>query len=249
VTTSHTLLLVGAGIVAGAVGSAGGITSLVSYPALLAAGVPALAANVANIVALVACWPGSALASRRELAGQARWLRRWAFVSAGGGAIGAVLLLATTAGAFDRVVPFLVLTGSAALVAQPKLSELADRRGRGNRSLLFGGLTSVSAYNGYFGAGAGVMTLVIVLLAVERDVPRANALKNMLIGAAGIVSALTLIAFGPVDWAAAAPLAAGMFAGSTAGPSLARRIPAPVLRWLIALAGLGLAVRLWLGGA
>ncbi|MEV0195186.1 sulfite exporter TauE/SafE family protein, partial [Nonomuraea sp. NPDC050691] len=64
------LLLAAAGLLAGLVGTAGGITSLISYPALLAAGLPALSANVANIVAAVACWPGAALASRPELAGQ-----------------------------------------------------------------------------------------------------------------------------------------------------------------------------------
>src|SRR5580658_424647 len=94
------VFLLAAGIAAGMVGTAGGITSLISYPALLAAGVPALPANVANIVALVACWPGSALASRPELQGKASWLRRWAWVSAAGGAIGAALLLSTSPGAF-----------------------------------------------------------------------------------------------------------------------------------------------------
>ena len=86
-------LTAAAGVLAGIVGTAGGITTLVSYPALLVVGVPALAANVANSVALVACWPGSALASRPELQGRASWLRRWAWISGAGGAVGAVLLL------------------------------------------------------------------------------------------------------------------------------------------------------------
>jgi uncharacterized protein len=112
------MLIAAAGVLAGIVGTAGGITSLISYPALLAAGVPALPANVANIVALVACWPGSALASRPELQGKAAWLRRWAWVSAAGGAIGAALLLSTSPEAFGRVVPFLVAAGSVALLLQ-----------------------------------------------------------------------------------------------------------------------------------
>src|ERR1700761_3184285 len=102
-------LIGAAGIAAGVVGTAGGITSLVSYPALLAVGIPALPANVTNIVALVACWPGSALASRPELAGSGSWLRRWAPVAALGGAAGSALLLFTPAGVFSRVVPFLVI--------------------------------------------------------------------------------------------------------------------------------------------
>jgi uncharacterized membrane protein YfcA len=88
ISAPEAMLIAAAGMLSGIVGTAGGITSLISYPALLAVGVPALPANVANIVALVACWPGSALASRPELQGKAAWLRRWAWVSAAGGAIG-----------------------------------------------------------------------------------------------------------------------------------------------------------------
>jgi uncharacterized protein len=89
------------------------------------------------------------------------------------------------------------------------------------------------------------MTLGLLLLTVDQHLARANALKNMLIGAASVVSALTFILLGPVDWAAVIPLGIGMFAGSVIGPRLARRIPARILRWLVGLLGLGLAVKLW----
>src|SRR5690349_3470170 len=120
--------LTGAGVIAGTVGTAGGITSLVSYPALLVAGLAPLPANVANIVAVAVCWPGYALASRPELQGRASWLRRWASVAAAGGAVGAVLLLSTPSQAFGRAVPFLVAAGSLALLAQPRLSALHHER-------------------------------------------------------------------------------------------------------------------------
>jgi len=163
ISAPEAMLIAAAGMLSGIVGTAGGITSLISYPALLAVGVPALPANVANIVALVACWPGSALASRPELQGKAAWLRRWAWVSAAGGAIGAALLLSTSPGAFGRVVPFLVAAGSLALLLQPRLSALRKNPDHTNTPLLLGGLLSVSAYNGYFGAGSGVMTLSLLL--------------------------------------------------------------------------------------
>ena len=83
-------LLAAAGALAAIVGTAGGITSLVSYPILLLAGVPAVPANVANIVALTACWPGSALASRPELQGRGSWLGRWALMAAAGGIAGSL---------------------------------------------------------------------------------------------------------------------------------------------------------------
>jgi hypothetical protein len=239
-------VLLGAGVLAGLVGSAGGITSLISYPALLAVGVPALAANVANIVAVVACWPGSALTSRAELGGRKRWLLRWMPVAAAGGAIGAALLLLIPAGVFVRVVPFLVAAGSLTLLAQPRLAVRRQRRQtRHGGPVLPAGLIALSVYNGFFGAGSGVMTLALMLLTVDGNLPKANALKNMLIGAGSVASAIALVAFGPVDWFAVGPLAAGMFVGATFGPRVARKLPANVLRWAVALLGLALAVELF----
>ncbi|MGH3258386.1 MAG: sulfite exporter TauE/SafE family protein [Streptosporangiaceae bacterium] len=239
--------LLGAGIVAGLVGTAGGITSLVSYPSLLAVGIPALSANVTNIVAVVACWPGSALASRPELTGTGSWLRRWAPVAALGGAAGSALLLSTPAGLFTRVVPFLVIVGSLALLAQPRLSARRQRRpGSQTRLGLPMGLFTLSAYSGYFGAGSGVMILALLLFTTDSELPKANALKNMLLGTAALISAIAFAVFGPVDWAAAAPLSIGMFAGSTLGPRVTRRLPATVLRGLIALLGVALAIQLWI---
>lgn len=238
--------LLGAGVLAGLVGSAGGITSLVSYPALLAVGVPPLAANVANIVAVVACWPGSALASRAELEGRGPWLLRWAPVAAVGGAVGAALLLSTPTGVFGRVVPFLVAAGSLALLAQPKLAaRRRQRQAHHGGPALPTGLVALSLYNGYFGAGAGVMTLALMLLTVDGNLPRANALKNMVIGVGSVVSAIALVWFGPVDWVTAIPLAVGMFVGATLGPRVTRRLPAHVLRWAVALLGMALAVELF----
>ncbi len=243
----HAVALLGAGVVAGLVGTAGGITSLVSYPALLAVGIPALPANVANIVALAACWPGSALSSRPELAGKGSWLRRWAPVAAVGGALGSALLLSTPAGIFGRVVPFLVIAGSLTLLAQPPLSARHQRRpGPHTRLALPIGLLALSVYGGYFGAGSGVMMLALLLFTTDSELPNANALKNMLVGAVVVMSAIAFAAFGFVDWAAVAPLSAGMFAGSMLGPRVARRMPAGILRWLIALLGIALAIQLWL---
>src|ERR1700727_2315397 len=106
ISTLDAAVLLPAGMAAGLIGSAGGITSLVSYPALLAVGLPALSANIANNVALVACWPGSALASKPELHGKASWLWRWTVAAVAGGAAGSGLLLLTPSGVFARVVPF-----------------------------------------------------------------------------------------------------------------------------------------------
>lgn len=246
---SGAALLAGAGALAGIVGTAGGITSLVSYPALLWAGIPALQANIANIVALTACWPGSAVASRPELEGSGPWLRRWTAVSAAGGTAGSVLLLATPAGTFSKVVPFLVAAGSLVLLLQPRITARSPRAvGDRARPLLPCGVLALSAYNGYFGAGSGVMLLALMLLTADPRIARANALKNMLLGGASIASAVMLAVVATVNWEATAPLAAGMLAGSAVGPLVARRMPPGLLRWLVAVTGLGLAVWLWVSG-
>ena len=248
-TVFRELFLVGAGAVAGLVGTAGGITSLVSYPALLLAGVAPLQANIANLVALVACWPGSAVASQPELRGRGPWLLRWGAVAAAGGAAGSVLLLVTPSGVFGRVVPFLVAAGSLALLFQPWLATRPawqDGPGRGRALLLPVGVLTLSVYNGYFGAGSGVLLLALLLLTVDPHLASSNALKNMVVGAATIASAVLFAALTRVDWAAVAALALGLFAGSLIGPWVARRLPPGILRWLVALSGLALAIRLWL---
>jgi uncharacterized protein len=246
------LLLFGAGVVAGLVGTAGGITSLVSYPALLLAGVAPVQANIANLVALVACWPGSAVASRPELRGRGPWLLRWGIVAATGGTAGSVLLLNTSAGIFSRVVPFLVAAGSLALLFQPWLAARPawrDDAGRGKALLLPAGLFALSVYNGYFGAGSGVLLLALLLLTTDPLLPRANALKNMVVGAATIISAVLFAVLTRVDWTVVAALAPGLFVGSLIGPAVARRMHPGILRWLVALTGLALAIRLWIDPA
>jgi uncharacterized membrane protein YfcA len=237
-------LLVPAGVVAGVVGSAGGITSLISYPALLAVGVPPLPANVGNIVAAVAIGPGSALSSRRELEGTRPLLVRLLPVAAVGSVAGALMLLATPPGVFARVVPYLVALGSLVLLLQPVL--LSWRRGEAFGVGTLGVVVAlVSVYGGYFGAGSGVMFLAAVLF-YESRVARANAVKNAVVAASCAAAAVVLVLTAPVPWTSVVPLAAGLLVGSALGPVLVRRIPGSAVRWLAATLGFGLAVYLWL---
>lgn len=245
-TTGHVALLLGAGVLAGLVSSAGGIGSLISYPALLTVGIPALPASVTNSVAFVTFWPGSALGSHLELRGQGPWLRRWMPVAAAGAAIGVILLLLTPPGIFGQIVPFLVAFASLALLLQPKVSVSLENRAAGRSAFLLPyGLFAVSVYNSYWGAGSGILTLVLLLLTVNEHLATSNALKNMLLGASQAVTALGFTMFGPVHWSAAVPLAIGMLVGSRFGPAIARRAPANVLRVTVALSGFWLAVHLW----
>jgi hypothetical protein len=174
-------------------------------------------------------------------------LLRWSLVTVAGGVAGSALLVFTSSAVFNDVVPYLLVIAALGLLLQPRLSSWQQRHpSQGNRLLLPCGLFAVSTYNGYFGAGAGVMLLALLMVTVDQHIARANALKNVLVGVSTVVSASLFVALGRVEWNAAIPLAAGMFFGSTIGPRIARRLPGNVLRLLVALTGLGLAARLWI---
>ena len=146
--------------------------------------------------------------------------------------------------AFARVVPFLVALGSLVLLLQPWLTR---RLGHDEqpKPLVWPLIALVSVYGGYFGAGSGIMVLALLLILVEQRFPQANALKNMVLGVSAVVPATIFVLLGPVAWAAVVPLAAGLFVGSLAGPVIARRVPARLVRWVVGLLGLALAVELW----
>ncbi len=242
---SHVIVLIVAGVLAGIMGAAGGITSLISYPALLAVGIAPLPANVTNIVALIGSFPGAAMGSRAELRGQGSWLKRWAVLAGAGGALGVALLLLTPSSLFGRLVPFLLLAAALVLLLQPRIARWHDGRHRSDseRPLAIG-LFLVSLYCGYFGAGSGIMVLALLMLTVDEDFPRANALKNMILGVATVVAAAGLLLFGPVHLAAAVVLGVGLLMGSAIGPSVARNVSSNVLRTVAAVLGIGLAA--WL---
>ena len=156
-----------------------------------------------------------------------------------GSAAGVALLLCLPSAAFDRAVPFLLLAASAMLLIQPRVSAWRATRVAADRFLLPCGLFAMALYSGYFGAGAGVMALALLLVGLDQNLVRANALKNMFLGLADLVAAIGIAIFGPVDWAVAAPLALGLLVGSRVGPALTRVLPGTVLRVLVARAGLG----------
>ncbi|WP_211331638.1 sulfite exporter TauE/SafE family protein [Frondihabitans australicus] len=239
------LFLLGAGIVAGVIGTAGGITSLVAYPALLAVGIPPLTANITSTLALLGSGAGSALRAKPDLDGHSPTLRRWmppiVLFSFGG----AVLLVVTPGGVFDRVVPFLVLAGSVILLLQPAITRWQARRdSRLSPTAVRVAGAGVAAYNGYFGAGSGILMIALLLLTTEPRLFRANSLKNVILLAADIGPAVLFTLLGSVVWRAVWPLGVGALVGGLIGPSVARRVPSRVLRPAIAVCGVVLAAYL-----
>lgn len=233
--------LLGAGLLAGIVGSVASLASLVSYPALLALGVPPVSANVTNTIALMFSGLGAIGGSRPELAGQRRQVIQLAGLTAAGGAAGAALLLATPSRWFTYVAPVLIAAGSLAILRPPPAAEVvAASSGWLPRLAVFG----VAIYLGYFGAAGGIVLMAVLLRILAEPLARVNAVKNVIGGAANAVAGIGFALFGPVRWAAVLPLAAGFLAGGWTGPLIVRRLPAAGLRVAIGCCGVAIAVRL-----
>jgi uncharacterized membrane protein YfcA len=238
-------LLVGlAAIAAGTINALAGGGTLITFPALLAVGLPAVGANVTNTVALLPGYIGGTLAQANDLRGQRR--RLWITLPAGvvGGLIGGILLLRTGEKLFSELVPFLILIASLLLAVQEALRAWLARRlgqhGTGPRlerwSWLPVGLAAI--YGGYFGAGLGVITLAALGITFEDNLTHLNALKQLISFSANLAAAIFFLFSGQVVWAAAAVMAIGALLGGTLGGRLAGRIRPSTLRWIVVTLGL-----------
>jgi uncharacterized membrane protein YfcA len=247
-TATDVALLLGVGVVAGIVSTVASLASVVSYPALLALGLPPVSANVTNTVALMFTAVGAAGGSRPELAGQGRRVLRLGFLTAAGGGAGAALLLLTPARGFEYAAPLLITVGSLAILRRPVPQDPAasheSEPGRDGGWVARSGVFAVAVYIGYFGAAGGILMLAVLTRMFSQSLARTNALKNVILGLANAVAGIGFAIFGPVVWAAALPLAAGFLIGGWIGPSLVRRLPARGLCIFIGICGLGVAIGL-----
>lgn len=234
-----------AGVGAGLAGSVIGIASLISYPSLLAIGLSPVSANVTNTVALLFSSAGSIAGSGPDLIGQKARIKRLAPVAIVGGASGAGLLLLTPSSAFAKVVPWLIALASIGVLVRKAAPARIDQQAPpADPRWLAVPVFAVAIYGGYFGAAAGVLILSLFLLTTGEPVHRASGLKNVILGLANGVAAVSFAIAGPVHWSAVLPMAAGCYLGGRVGPSLVRRAPPSGLRAVIFLVGLGLAVHL-----
>lgn len=242
-------LLAAAGLAAGAVNAVAGGGSLLSFPALLAAGYPPVTANVTNTVALVPGYAGSVAGSRRGLDGQAGRVRLLGATSAVGAVAGAVLLLTTPSEVFRSVVPFLILLGCGLLLAQPMLARRVQAgSGRHSTWLLQVGVLLASVYGAYFGAGLGVVLLGLLGVFLSERLARVNALKNVLSTVVNVVALVAFGIFGPVAWEAVLVIALASLSGGYVGGRLAGRIPSAALRAVVVVYGVVVALVLLVRG-
>jgi uncharacterized membrane protein YfcA len=247
VTPVEALVVVAAGFGGGAVNALAGGGTLLTYPALLAAGLPPVLANTTSTVGLLAGYAGGTVAYRRELEGQGRRGRRLVGASVVGAVAGAVLLLVVSGDAFEGVVPYLVLLACLLLGVQPKVAAWLRRRGTAGEhplwvvQLLIG---SGAIYGAFFGAGLGVVMLAVLGLLVADDLQRLNALKGLLSLVINLVGALIFVATGNVRWGPALLVALGAWSGATLGVSLARRLPSAAIRAGVVVVGAAVGVTL-----
>jgi uncharacterized membrane protein YfcA len=243
-TAIQALALLGTGIAGGLASTVASVASVVSYPALLALGLPPLSANVTNTMSLVLTGAGSVLGSRPELAGQRDRVLRLGLVSVCGGATGAAVLLLAPPAAFGLVVPVLIGAASVLLLVQPVIGALSPRPDAEQSPRRLAGVFCAAVYVGYFGAAGGVLMVALLGTMISESLIRLNALKNAILGGANAVASVIFAVFAPVHWLFVPPLAAGFLIGGYTGPRLVRRLPGKALRLFVALCGLALAVKL-----
>ncbi|MET0773157.1 MAG: sulfite exporter TauE/SafE family protein [Candidatus Limnocylindrales bacterium] len=249
-TPFEAVVIVAAGLAAGAINTIVGSGSLITFPTLLAFGYPPVVANVSNTLGLT---PGSfsgVVGYRRELVGQRDRIIRYGAAGAAGGLTGALILLAAPESAFETVVPFLILLACALMAVQPRLARfLAARRGMeaGHPTGLLVGVFLTGIYGGYFGAAQGVILMALLAIFLTDDLQRLNGLKNWIAGLVNGVAAILFVLVAPVDYGVAALLAIGSVVGGQVGATVGRRLPAPVLRATVVTVGLIVAVRMLIG--
>jgi uncharacterized membrane protein YfcA len=244
-----------AALLAGIMNSVAGGGTLLTFPALIAAGLSPLAANATSTVALLPAALSSMLGYRRELTGVRRWAFALALPSLLGGGAGALLLLHTSNATFERVVPWLVLGATTLFLAQRPLLRWvrghdgatrtqADLESRPPAPGLLVLQLAVGVYGGYFGAGVGILMLAALGFMGFSNIHRMNGLKNWGGFCMNVVAAATFAASGIVDWPVALSMAVGSIAGGYLGASGAQRLPQPLVRGVVATVGLVSAV--WL---
>jgi uncharacterized membrane protein YfcA len=243
------VLLAGAGVLAGAVNALAGGGTLISFPALLAAGYPPLTATVTSTVSLWPGYLGGAVGYRRELSGQRRLALGLAGASASGAVAGAVLLLSTSAGVFESLVPVLIAVASIALLVQPWLKarlgldkESEDGEAPGHSRWAYLGVGLGGVYGAYFSGGMGVLLLGVLGLFVHDHLQRVNAVRAVLSLTINTVAVVAYALFGPVHWPTVAIMAVASLIGDFSGTRLARRLSPAVLRGVVVTFGLVLSV-------
>ncbi|MGA4978905.1 sulfite exporter TauE/SafE family protein [Streptomyces cinereoruber] len=239
------LAVFAAGIGAGTINTIVGSGTLITFPVLLATGLPPITANVSNALGLVPGSVSGAIGYRRELKGQKKRVLRLGAAALVGGLVGAILLLALPSDAFDAIVPVLIGLALVLVLLQPRIAAVVKRRREqtgseahpdGGPALLVG-LLLASMYGGYFGAAQGVLYLSLMGLLLHDDLQRINAVKNILGALVNGVAAVFFLFVADFDWTAVLLIAVGSTIGGQLGAKVGRKLSPAVLRGVIIAVG------------
>ncbi|MBB6625907.1 sulfite exporter TauE/SafE family protein [Nocardioides sp. KIGAM211] len=233
-----------AGMAAGTINTVVGSGTLITFPTLLAFGIPPVTANVSNTIGLVPGSVSGAIGYRRELGGQRSRVLRLCVGSLLGGLAGALLLLVLPADAFAAIVPALILLGLVLVVFQPRISAWVARRHDAAGGLPENGawwvwpaVALAGVYGGYFGAAQGVLLMAVLGIGVDETLQRLNAVKNVLAAVVNGVAGLLFVVVADVDWRVAGLIGVGSVIGGQLGATVGRRLPPMVLRVVIVVVG------------
>jgi uncharacterized membrane protein YfcA len=248
VTFWEAVLVAVAGLGAGTINTVVGSGTLITFPTLLAVGLPPVTANVSNTVGL---FPGSfvgAYGYRRELAGQGGRAVRAGSATVLGAVLGAILLLKLPAQAFKEIVPALILLALVLVLFGGQLTSWLIAHGHTTSDRVTVPLWLVvfgtGVYGGYFGAAQGVLLMGVLGVFIAESLQRLNALKNVLAGLANLVAAIVFVATTHIDWVAAGLIAGGSIVGGVLGAHIGRRLPPTVLRAVIVVVGIAAVIKL-----
>jgi uncharacterized protein len=242
------ILLFLAAIGAGFFNALAGGGSIFTFPVLIAIGVPPVAANVTNTIALCPGYFGGVVAQRKDLARQEGRMLALLPVAALGGVAGAWLLTRTSDETFRDLVPFLVIGACLLLALQDRIRALLQRRvARIGLAWAVGPVFLAAIYGGYFGVALSVMFLAMIGLAIDDTLTRLNALKQAMSLACNVAAAVYFAIGATVVWSAAGAMAAGALLGGWAGGRLASRVRAGTLRLIVITVGFIIAAMFALG--
>lgn len=237
-------LLFLAGVLAGIVGYLVGLASLVSYPVLIAIGIPPVLANTSNTVGLLGAGLGSiASAWRRITAIDVYPFAPQAIVGLLGGVAGGMFLLIAEPEVFEAIVPWLVLLATVLVILSPRINGRMTKRQIPFLAFLIIFL-AIAIYGGYFGAGSGVLFFALCMLCTPMSAHEAVLMKTPLMFLANLGASIIFIARGEVDWVVALSVGAGTFVGGYLGPKVQRWISETVMRWMVIVGGFVMTV--WL---
>jgi uncharacterized membrane protein YfcA len=237
-----------AAVAGGFVNAVAGGGTLITFPMLIAVGIPPVVANITNTVALCPGYVGGTYAQRSDLAGQGKRMRLLLPTGVLGGIAGGVLLLYTSDATFRKIIPYLILAAVILLAFQDRMrswivarmSDAGHHRLNEAWSALL--IFPAAVYGGYFGAGLGVMMLAVLGLVLEDSLTRLNALKQSLSFSINIAAAIFFLFSGQVVWPAAIVMAVGALGGGVLGGRLAGSIKPVILRWIVISIGLVVAI-------